>query len=329
MNTKLKLYDLMPLLVVLAVCLIALSLISFPLWVNLTIAGLSVGIMIFLMASGLTLIFGMMDVLNFAHAALITLAGYITASVYFYLPGWVTSDSLALNILVIAMAALASIIVTGILGFLTERIIIRPVYGSHLKQVLVTTGVLIIIQQLAIAIWGADLVYVPQPGELKKVITFGQIFIENYRLLICLTGLVLFAGMVWLLERTRIGLLVRAAVEDREAVESLGYEAKYLFVGVFAVGSALAGLGGTFWSIYQEVVFPDAGLQIMIMVFSVIIIGGLGSVTGCFVASILLGLLMNYVGFLVPGAVVACGLILLLAVLIWRPHGFYPVVVRR
>lgn len=329
MNSKLKLYNLLPILVVLAVCLGALTLISFPLWVNLTIAGLSVGIMIFLMASGLTLIFGMMDVLNFAHAALITLAGYITASVYGYLDGWVTSDSLLLNILVIVVAAAASIVVTGILGLLTERVIIRPVYGSHLKQVLVTTGVLIIIQQLAIAIWGADLVHVPQPGQLKNVITFGQIFIDNYRVLICVTGLAVFAGMVWLLERTRLGLLVRAAVEDREAVESLGYEAKYLFVGVFAVGSALAGLGGTLWSIYQEVVFPDAGLQIMIMVFSVIIIGGLGSITGCFVASILLGLLMNYVGFLVPGAVVACGLILLLAVLIWRPNGFYPVVVRQ
>lgn len=328
MTANVKLHDLLPVIVVLAVCLIAMTLIGFPLWVNLTIAGLSVGVMIFLMASGLTLIFGMMDVLNFAHAALITLAGYLTASVYGVLGGWVTSNLLELNLLVILAAAAVSIVVTGAAGFLIERVIIRPVYGSHLKQVLVTTGVLIIIQQFAIAIWGPDLLYVPQPAELKKVVTFGQIFVENYRLLICAIGLVVFAGMVWLLERTRLGLLVRAAVEDREAVESLGYEARYLFVGVFVVGSALAGLGGTLWSIYQEVIFPDAGLQILVMVFSVIIIGGLGSVTGCFVASILLGLVMNYVGFLAPSAVVACGLVLLLAVLFWRPHGFYPVVRR-
>lgn len=328
MKKKLTLHDLLPIVVVLVTCLVALTMIGFPIWINLTIAGISVGLMIFLMASGLTLIFGLMDVLNFAHAALITLAGYVTASVYAVLTTWVTSSSLPLNILVVLVSAAVAMLVAGLLGTVTERIIIRPVYGSHLKQILTTTGVLIIIQQLAIAIWGADLIYVPQPTELKKAITFGRVFVENYRLLICIVGLLLFAAMIWTLERSRLGLLVRAAVEDREAVESLGYEVKYLFVGVFAVGSALAGLGGTLWAIYQEVIFPEAGLQIMIMVFSVIIIGGLGSVLGCFVASILLGLLMNYVGFLVPSAVVACGFVLLLAVLVWRPYGFYPIIRR-
>ncbi len=328
MKKKLTLHDLLPIVVVLVTCLVALTMIGFPIWINLTIAGISVGLMIFLMASGLTLIFGLMDVLNFAHAALITLAGYVTASVYAVLTTWVTSSSLPLNILVVLVSAAVAMLVAGLLGTVTERIIIRPVYGSHLKQILATTGVLIIIQQLAIAIWGADLIYVPQPTELKKAITFGRVFVENYRLLICIVGLLLFAAMIWTLERSRLGLLVRAAVEDREAVESLGYEVKYLFVGVFAVGSALAGLGGTLWAIYQEVIFPEAGLQIMIMVFSVIIIGGLGSVLGCFVASILLGLLMNYVGFLVPSAVVACGFVLLLAVLVWRPYGFYPIIRR-
>lgn len=329
MNKRLSLTGLLPIAVVILVCALALAFISAPIWLNLTISGISVGIMIFIMASGLTLIFGLMDVLNFAHAALITLAGYVVFSVYAGLAAWVSSHSLLLNVLVILVASVASMFVTGAVGYVTERIIIRPAYGSHLKQILATTGVLIIIQQLAIAIWGADLVSVPQPAELKKAATYGRIFIENYRLLICVIGLILLIGMVWTIERTRLGLLIRAAVENREAVASLGYEVKYLFIGVFAAGSAMAGLGGSLWAIYQEVIFPEAGLQVMIMVFSVVIIGGLGSVVGCFVASILLGLVMNYVGYLMPGAVFACGLLLLLAVLVWRPHGFYPVVVRR
>lgn len=320
--------DVLPIALVLAVCGCALAFINLPIWLNLTIAGISVGLMIFLMASGLTLIFGLMDVLNFAHAALITLAGYVTASVYAALPGWVSSNNLLNNVLIVLAAAAASMVVAGALGYVIERIIVRPVYGSHLKQILATTGVLIIIQQLTIAIWGADLLHVAQPNELKKAVTFGTFFVENYRLLICAVGLALFVTMIWALERSHLGLLIRAAVEDRESVESLGYEVKYLFVGVFAAGSAMAGLGGALWAIYQEVIFPEAGLHVMIMVFSVIIIGGLGSVLGCFVASILLGLIMNYVGFLVPSAVVACGFLLLLFVLVWRPHGFYPVVRR-
>lgn len=328
MKLRISSFDVLPIAVVLVVCLCALGFMGIPIWVNLTVAGITVGLMIFLMASGLTLIFGLMDVLNFAHAAMITLAGYVTASVYAVLGGWVSSTSLGQNVTVVLLAGLASMIVTGAVGWFIERVIIRPVYGSHLKQILATTGVLIIVQQVAIAIWGADLVYVPQPNELKQAMTLGPLIVDKFRLLVCVIGLALFGGMVWVLEGSRLGLLIRAAVEDREAVESLGYEVKYLFVGVFAAGSALAGLGGALWSIYQEVIFPESGLQVMILVFSVIIIGGLGSVVGCFVASVLLGLLMNYVGFLLPSAVVACGLVLLLAILVWRPFGFYPVVRR-
>ena len=138
-------------------------------------------------------------------------------------------------------------------------------------------------------------------------------------------GLIVFAVLLYVLNRTKLGLLVRAGVQDREMVESLGYRIRRLFVGVFVAGSALAGLGGVMWGLYQQSVVPQIGAQVNILIFIVIIIGGLGSTFGCFVGALLVGLMANYTGYLAPKVALFSNIGLMVAILLWRPQGLYPV----
>jgi len=137
-----------------------------------------------------------------------------------------------------------------------------------------------------------------------------------------------FAILYWVLSRTKVGLLIRAGVHDREMVESMGYRIKRLFIGVFVAGSALAGLGGVLWGLYQQGVTPQIGSQVNVLLFIVIIIGGLGSVGGCFLGALLVGLMANYTGFLAPKVALFSNILLMVLVLVWRPRGLYPVVNR-
>jgi branched-chain amino acid transport system permease protein len=131
--------------------------------------------------------------------------------------------------------------------------------------------------------------------------------------------------MLLVLNRTKLGLLIRAGVQDREMVESLGYRIKRLFVGVFVAGSALAGLGGVMWGLYQQSVIPQMGAHVNVLIFIVIIIGGLGSTGGCFLGALLVGLLANYTGFLAPKVSLFSNILLMVAILLWRPQGIYQV----
>ena len=134
---------------------------------------------------------------------------------------------------------------------------------------------------------------------------------------------VLVALLLWTLTRTKLGLLIRAGVQDREMVESLGYRIHLLFVGVFVAGSALAGLGGVMWGLYQQNVVPQMGAQVNVLIFIVLIIGGLGSTTGALIGALLVGLMANYTGFLVPKAALFSNILLMMAILLWRPQGVY------
>jgi branched-chain amino acid transport system permease protein len=216
-------------------------------WVTLTLAGLAMGMMIFLMASGLTLVFGLMDVINFGHGVFISLGAYASLLVLGPLAGWGQADSPALNIALLVLCILAAMLVTGAVGVFFERIIVRPVYGSHLKQILVTMGGLIVAEQAIHAIWGASPITVAVPETLRGAFVVGDIAMERYRVAAVAIGLVVFAAMQLVLNRSRIGLLIRAGVENAEMVEALGYRIRRLFVGVFVAGSALAGLGGVMW----------------------------------------------------------------------------------
>jgi branched-chain amino acid transport system permease protein len=315
--------DLAPLLLVPLLALAALPFVSFPTWVTLTVAGLAMGMMIFIMASGLTLVFGLMSVLNFGHGAFVSVGAFSATMVLIPMRGWLEADSLLANLGVLGLAVLLAMAVTAVLGWAFERIIIMPVYGQHLKQILITMGGMIVSEQLINVIWGAEQLPLPLPSGLRGAIFLGEAAIEKYRLLAVVVGLIVFAAMFLTLNRTKIGLLIRAGVENGEMVEALGYRIRRLFVGVFAAGSALAGLGGVMWGLYKETLSAAMGGEITVMIFIVIIIGGLGSVGGCFIGALLMALVTNYAGFLAPKVALVSNIILMIAILLWRPAGLY------
>lgn len=318
--------DWIPLLLPVALALAMIPLIGSPsTWVTLTIASLAMGMMIFIMASGLTLVFGLMDVLNFGHGAFIAVGAYVATLVLAPMAGYVQADSLWLNLLALAPAALLSMAVSGALGLVFERVLILPVYGNHLKQILITMGGLIVAEQLLYALWGPERIPLPLPTSLRGSFILGDIAIAKYRVLAMVVGLVVFGLVLLVLNRTKIGLLIRAGVENREMVEALGYKIKRLFLGVFMVGSALAGLGGIMWGLYREEIHAAMGGDLMVLVFIVIIIGGLGSIGGCFIGAILVAMIANYGGFLVPKLALISNILLMVAILMWRPRGLYPV----
>ena len=319
-------FDGLPLALVPLLALLALPLIGSPsTWLTLTVAGLAMGMIVFVTASGLTLIFGLMDVLNFGHGVFIAFGAFVATTVFAGMADWTTADSLARNLVAVFAAMAAAMALAGAIGWGFERVMVRPVYGQHLKQILITMGGMIIGEELIKVLWGAEQRPLELPAALRGSLLIGEAAIGKYRLLAVVVGAVVLVAMLYVLNRTKIGLLVRAGVQDREMVEALGYRIRRLFVGVFVVGSALAGLGGVMWGLFQQNVIPQLGAQVNVLIFIVIIIGGLGSTLGCFVGALLVGLLSNYVGFLTPVATAFSSIGLMVAILLWRPQGLYPV----
>ena len=318
--------DLRPLLLVPVLALLALPLVGSPsTWLTLTVAGLAMGLIIFIMASGLTLVFGLMDVLNFGHGLFIALGAFVATTVLGSMADWTGSASWLMNLAAVLPAMLVAMAVAGAVGLAFERFIVRPVYGQHLKQILITMGGMIIGEELIKVVWGPLQIALPLPEAMRGSVFWGEAAIEKYRVLAVVVGLAVFGLQMWVLARTKIGLLIRAGVQDREMVESLGYRIRALFVGVFVVGSALAGLGGVMWGLYQQNVVPQIGAQVNVLIFIVIIIGGLGSTGGALIGALLVGLMANYTGFLLPKLALFSNIALMAAVLLWRPQGVYPV----
>ena len=321
--------DYKPLLLVPVLALAAWPLIgSGSSWLTLTIAGLAMGMIIFVIASGLTLVFGLMDVLNFGHGVFIALGAFVATTVLGAMGAWTGAPELWRNLVAVLLAMLVAMAVAGALGLAFERFIVRPVYGQHLKQILITMGGMIIGEELIKVIWGPLQIALPLPEGMRGAVLLGEAAIEKYRLIAVVVGLAVFAVQAWTLARTKIGLLIRAGVQDREMVEALGYRIRLLFVGVFVAGSALAGLGGVMWGLYQQNVVPQMGGQVNVLIFIVIIIGGLGSTTGALIGALLVGLMANYTGFLAPKVALFSNIALMVAILLWRPQGVYPVAQR-
>ena len=319
-------FDWKPLMLAPLLALLVLPFIgSVSTWLTLTVAGLAMGMIIFIIASGLTLVFGLMDVLNFGHGVFIALGAFMATTVFGLMGDWTGSQDLVRNLTAVFVAMLVAMLVAGTVGLAFERFIVRPVYGQHLKQILITMGGMIIGEELIKVIWGPQQIALSLPEGLRGSLLLGDAAIERYRLLAVLVGFLVFAVLAWTLSRTKIGLLIRAGVQDREMVESLGYRIKRLFIGVFVVGSALAGLGGVMWGLYQQNVTPQLGAQVNVLIFIVIIIGGLGSTGGALIGALLVGLMANYTGFLVPKVALFSNIALMVAILLWRPQGVYPV----
>jgi branched-chain amino acid transport system permease protein len=295
-------------------------------YLTLTVAGLAMGMLIFLVASGLTLIFGLMDVLNFAHGALFSWGAYVGFTAAVALNGrlgWVEAPAVGVNLLLLAAALLGAGAATLALGIVVERVIVRPVYGQHLFQILITLGATIVLEELIRIVWGPNDQVMPVPVTFQGSWDLADVVVLRFPVMAIVLGLAVYAGMQLVLKRTRVGLIVRAGVENTEMVQVMGHDISRYFTGVFAAGSALAGMGGLMWAMFSQSVRPAMGGEQLIFAFVVVIIGGLGSVTGSLVGALLVGLSYNYVAYLLPKAAIGVTMALMVAVLLVRPTGLF------
>ena len=315
-----------PALAVLAVALMPLLGMEPRTYLTLTVAGVAMGMLIFLVASGLTLIFGLMDVLNFAHGALFSWGAYAGFSAVLLLnrrAGWVESPSVLQNTLALLVAVAAAVLVALVLGVILERVIVRPVYGQHMFQILITLGATIVLEELIRIVWGPNDQVMPVPASFQGSWDVADVIVLRVPVIAIGVGLAVYAGMLALLHRTRVGLIVRAGVESGEMVQVMGHNIHRYFTGIFALGSALAAVGGLMWAVFRQSVSPAMGGEQLIFAFIVVIIGGLGSVTGSLVGALMVGLSYNYVAFLLPKAALGVNMALMVLVLLIRPTGLF------
>jgi len=292
-------------------------------YLTLTIAGLAMGMLLFLVASGVSIIFGLMDVLNFAHGALFAWGAYVGFSVFQMLMKWVEADSVLQNVAVFFMAMAAAMIAVGILGIILERVVVRRVYGNHLFQILITFGATIVLVELIRVFWGPNDEVTTVPLTFAGNWDIMDVVISRYRIICILMGAVVYGVIQLILKRTKLGTIVRAGVEDRDMVQAMGHNIYLLFTGVFAVGAGLAALGGVAMSIFSLQVYPDMGGTYLLFAFIVVIIGGLGSVTGSLVGALIVGLSYNYVAYLVPWAAAGVNVLIMIVILLIRPTGLF------
>jgi branched-chain amino acid transport system permease protein len=286
-------------------------------FVLLTITGLGLGAMYFLVASGLSLIYGLMGVLNFAHGALITVGAY--AAWWF---GDQVGGGAGQRLL---LGALFGIVAGAVVAALIELVLIRPLYGRPVEQVLVTVGLALALGALVQGIWGADAKPFPVPSWMIDTTTILGASVPNDRFVEIGVAAAVLLGLTAFLRYTRFGLVIRAGVENRAMVSALGIDVRRAFTIVFALGGALAALAGVLSGVYFGVVDPARGTSLLIFAFIVVVIGGFGSIGGSAVAAVAVGLIQQYANYYAsPGTGDLAVVLLLAAVLLIRPHGLAP-----
>ncbi|MEW2517228.1 branched-chain amino acid ABC transporter permease [Actinacidiphila alni] len=285
--------------------------------VLLTATGLGLGALYFLVASGLSLIFGLMDVLNFAHGALLSIGAYATWwAASGHLPG--AGSGGAGFVWAVAFGTAVGTVAAMVL----ELALIRPLYERPREQVLATVGVGLAVPALLSAVWGADARTFPGPAALSG--TFGLLGarIPVNRLVLIGAALVVLVALRLFLGRTRHGLVVRAGVEDRAMVTALGIDVRRAFTLVFAIGGAAAALGGALGGLYYGSVDPGQGTSLLIFAFVVVVMGGMGSVSGAALAAVGVGLVQQFANYYTASGLGDLAVVVLLAaLLLLRPHG--------
>lgn len=255
-------------------------------WLIQSFNGISYGALLFLLASGLTLIFGVMRIVNLSHGAYFLLGGYIALSVIWATGSWV---------LAVPVAAL----VVAVVGLVMERVFLRPLGFDPLRQVLLTVGFAILFQQAALDIWGGDSLDIIPPGILRGSVVVGGLHLPVYRIFMISMAVVLGAILWLVMEKTRAGAMIRAAVDDSQMARGVGIDTSRVSMFIFALGAFLAALagviGGGFLGIY-----PGLDFEILPVAFAVVIIGGMGSLTGAAVGSLIVGLADNFGKALFP-----------------------------
>jgi branched-chain amino acid transport system permease protein len=310
-----------------AVFLLPLLLISPKTYITLTISGLAMGMLLFLVSSGFSLIFGFLSVLNLAHGALFAWGAYIGFTAFSWInkwTGWGGSDAIVLNIAIFLLALIAAAFFVAFLGIITERIVIRPVYGSHLFQIFITVGAMIVLEEMIRVAWGPDDEVMPVPLNFIGSLDLFDVVVAKYPLIAIALGLIIYIVIYLILKKTKLGMIVRAGVENPEMVQVMGHNIYRYFTGIFAVGSALAAIGGGMWATFVKSINPGMGGEVIVFALIVAIIGGLGSMTGSVVGALMVGLSYNYVAYLIPKAALGITMILLVVILLIRPTGLFP-----
>jgi branched-chain amino acid transport system permease protein len=279
-------------------------------FVNLTVAGLATGMMYYLLSSGLSLVYGLMGVLNFAHGTVFMYGCY--AGVWTF----TKTGNFTLSLL----AALA---VGAIVGWVMEKVVISKVYGNHVAQILLTTGLMLVLTELVKIPFGANILPAFQPAALQGSWEIGSIVIVKYRVFLIIVGLIVAVGVNMILARTKIGMTIRAGVQNPDMVQALGINIKRVFNLVFVAGSALAALGGALMAPAMGAVNPDIGIMYQMTGFMVVVIGGMGSFVGTAFSAVLVGLASTYTAYYVPEASTGVIVILMIIVLLVKPSGLF------
>jgi branched-chain amino acid transport system permease protein len=279
----------------------------------LVITGLGLGALYFLVASGLSLIYGLMGILNFAHGSFLTLGAFA---------GWEFARRLDGGSWVTLIASLiVGALVGGLAAAATEFFLIRRLYERHIEQVLVTVGLALATVALFEGIWGTDAIYVVGPQWFAETTDVLGARIPNDRFVLIIVAVLVLLAMVLFLKFTRFGLVIRAGVENRAMVTALGIDVRTAFTIVFAIGGAAAGIGGVLASHYFGYVSPHLGGSLLIFAFIVTVIGGLGSLTGAAIASVIVALMQQFANFYLGGTGDLVIVLLLAVVLLVRPSG--------
>lgn len=278
--------------------------------IGIVLNGLAIGMLLLLVASGLSLIFGLMGVVNFAHGSLYMFGAYFGVALF-------NRTGVFLLALLLAPFLVAAI------GVVMEYFTLRPLYGRDpLYQILLTFGIALILDELVILIWGPNALTFSAPGWLAGRFPVMGTSFPVYRLFVIALGAIVAVGLYIFLQRTRYGIVVRAGTDNRTMVEASGINVKRAFTTVFAVGAGMAAVGGIVAGPMLSV-YPAMGLEMVIEAFVVVVIGGLGSFRGSVVGAILAGLVQSFGSFFVPSASSVIIFMLMVIVLLVRPSGLF------
>jgi branched-chain amino acid transport system permease protein len=302
--------------------------IDWPLFFEQVLNGIQAGILLFLLAAGLTLVFGIMDLMNLAHGSLYMIGAYVAATVALW------TDSFFLGVI-------AALPITLLVGVLLEVFVLRSLYArGHLDQVLATFGLILFFNEFVRLIWGPEGIEVPLPPVLNQSVDLFGVPYPVYRVMVIVVGLVIAALLYLLVAKTKTGMLIRAGASNREMVGALGVDIKLIFTLVFGLGAALAALAGAMAGPIFAVTI-GMGENILIMTLVVIVIGGIGSIRGAFVGALLIGVidvlgrsyLDSFFGLFLsvdaaetaaPAVASMLIYILMIGVLFFRPQGLFP-----
>jgi branched-chain amino acid transport system permease protein len=278
-------------------------------WIIQTLNSLALGGLLFLLAAGFSLIFGLMRIANLTHGSMYMLGAYVGVSVLKVVPNlW--------------LAALIGGAVIAFFGGIVERLLLRPLSGNALGQVLVTLGISFIVADLCLMVWGGDPIPVPTPTSLQQPIRVGGVVFPTYRLVVLAIAIGTAIALYLLMERTRLGAMIRAGVDDMQMARAVGIPVSRLFTTVFCLGAALAAAGGIIGGPIMSA-YPGLDADMLPLALIVVMLGGVGSLLGAFVGSFIIGAVYTFGTALLPDLAYVILFLPMIFVIAFRPRGLF------